>query len=91
MHSEGNAGKDKSTVLALSTKLWYNVPRGEGTKMTTTREYREPSARRKAALDPSCYRTLAAFRKAVANGTVDVSKGCRTMGEYHWSLEHGKV
>ena len=59
--------------------------------MTVTREYREPSARRKAELDPSCYRTLEAFRKAVADGTVDVSKGCRTMGEYHWSLEHGKV
>ena len=57
--------------------------------MSRTREYCEPSARRKAELDPSCYRSLAAFRKAVANGTVDPSKGCRTMGEYHYLVKTG--
>lgn len=52
---------------------------------------REPSARRKAVLDPSCYRTLEEFRKAVSDGSVDPLKGCRTMSEYHWSIDHGRL
>ena len=71
--------------------LTFDDAKSARTYLMSHKEYREPDARRKAELDPSCYRTLAAFRKAVANGTVDVAKGCRTMGEYHWSLEHGKV
>ena len=53
--------------------------------------YREPSRVRKSALDPSFYRTLSEFRKAVAKGVVDVSKACRNMSEYKWSIEHAKV
>ena len=77
-------------IAGAAGNVVYYAAKG-GMAMTAMRECREPSARRKAELDPSCYRTLAAFRKAVANGTVDVSKACRTMGEYRWSLEHGKV
>jgi len=42
-------------------------------------------------LDPSFYKSLSSFRRAVLDGSVDVSKACRNMVEYHWSLEHGKV
>ena len=42
-------------------------------------------------LDPGFYKSLSSFRRAVQDGSVDVSKACRDMAEYHWSLEHGKV
>ena len=35
------------------------------------------------------YVDLESFRKAVADGTVDVSKGCRNMAEYRRSVSHG--
>lgn len=40
-------------------------------------------------LDPAYYKTIEDFRRAVADGTVDVSKGCRDMDEYFGSLAHG--
>jgi len=45
----------------------------------------------RAELDPTFYPDLDSFRAAVANGTVDVSKGCRSMSEYHYSLERRHV
>lgn len=36
-------------------------------------------------LDPSFYADIETFRAAVANGSVDISKGCRSMEEYHFS------
>ena len=81
----------RRAIFETEGSLTFADAKSAWTYLKPRREYCEPSAQRKAELDPSCYRTLAAFRKAVANGTVDVSKGCRTMGEYHWSLKHGKV
>ena len=40
-------------------------------------------------LDPTFYADIFAFRRAVAAGTVDVSKGCRNMSEYLRSVSHG--
>ena len=81
----------RRAIVETKGSLTFADVKSAQTYLMSHKEYCEPNARRKAELDPSCYRTLAAFRKAVANGTVDASKGCRTMGEYHWSLEHGKV
>lgn len=36
-------------------------------------------------LDPTFYPDLESFRAAVANGTVDVAKGCCDMDEYRLS------
>ena len=42
-------------------------------------------------LDPAFYPDLFAFRKAVADGSVDPAKGCRNMDEYLASVTHGQV
>lgn len=43
---------------------------------------------RRSELAPSFYKDIRAFRKAVAEGSVDVSKACHDMNEYKWSLDH---
>lgn len=40
-------------------------------------------------LDPMFYADLESFRAAVADGTVDVAKGCQNMTEYYRSVAHG--
>ena len=52
----------------------------------SSRTHKKIAAR--VELDPSFYKDIWAFRKAVEEGTVDVSKACHNMNEYHWSLEH---
>ena len=42
-------------------------------------------------LDPAFYPDLFAFRKAVADGSIDPANGCRNMDEYLASVAHGKV
>ena len=76
--------------------MWYNgCQEMEGTAMKGTKTANKPAPRAARApkrlrpgLDPAFYRSLAAFRRAVADGTVDVSKGCRNMAEYRGSLAH---
>jgi len=43
---------------------------------------------RRSELAPSFYKDIRSFRKAVADGSVDVSKACHDMNEYKWSLDH---
>lgn len=40
-------------------------------------------------LDPMFYADIESFRAAVADGSVDVSKGCQSMEEYFRSVSHG--
>ncbi|MBQ2625039.1 MAG: hypothetical protein IJG18_08090 [Kiritimatiellae bacterium] len=47
----------------------------------------KPAGVLRKELDPSFYKSLSSFRRAVQDGSVDVSKACRNMDEYHWSLE----
>ena len=47
----------------------------------------EVSVERQAQLDPSYYEDVFAFRKAVAENSVDVSRACRNMAEYKWSIK----
>ena len=51
----------------------------------------KPEGLPRKELDPTYYKSLSSFRRAVLDGTVDVSKACRSMAEYHWSLEHEQV
>ena len=53
-----------------------------------TRKPRRTPMLPRHGLDPMFYKDIESFRKAVANGSVDMEKACRSMAEYHWSLNH---
>ena len=52
-------------------------------------DLRSPSANHaRPSLNPSYYKDLESFRRALESNTLDESKGCRDMNEYYWSLKH---
>lgn len=43
----------------------------------------------RSGLDPMYYSDIESFRAAVADGSIDVTKGCQNMDEYFRSVSHG--
>ena len=76
--------KDRETPMQVKEQKNSRVPALRNRRAKPAGVFRKE-------LDPGFYKSLSSFRRAVQDGSVDISKACRNMDEYHWSLEHGKV